>query len=78
MDIETIMRELKSLPLDKQREVYDFIAFLKDRIREPQVAQQDLNRKLAEEAFIGLWKDRKDMKDSSLWVRRTRKEEWMG
>lgn len=31
---------------------------------------------LEKEAFVGLWKDREDLKDSSAWVRRVREGEW--
>ena len=31
---------------------------------------------LADEPFIGMWCDRKDMQDSSAWVRRVRGSEW--
>jgi AbrB family looped-hinge helix DNA binding protein len=31
---------------------------------------------LQKEAFIGLWKDREDLKDSAAWVRRVREGEW--
>lgn len=31
---------------------------------------------LADEPFIGMWCDRKDMQDRSAWVRRVRGSEW--
>ena len=31
---------------------------------------------LQNELFVGMWKDREDMKDSSQWVRQTRQQEW--
>ena len=31
---------------------------------------------LADEPFIGMWRDREDMQDSSAWVRRVRESEW--
>ena len=33
-------------------------------------------RPLTEEPFVGMWQDRKDMTDSSGWVRKSRKREW--
>jgi hypothetical protein len=30
----------------------------------------------AKEPFIGMWKDREDMNDSSFWVRQVRQREW--
>lgn len=31
---------------------------------------------LREEPFVGMWKDREDMADSTRWVRELRKREW--
>ena len=28
------------------------------------------------EPFVGMWKDREDMQDSSQWVRQVRQQEW--
>ena len=33
-------------------------------------------RPLTEEPFVGMWRSRKDMRDSSDWVRKARKREW--
>ena len=29
-----------------------------------------------DESFVGMWKDREDIEDSSQWVRQLRKQEW--
>ena len=29
-----------------------------------------------DEPFVGMWKDREDIEDSSQWVRQLRKQEW--
>jgi len=31
---------------------------------------------LSDEPFIGMWRNREDMRDSSIWVRKTRNNEW--
>ncbi len=31
---------------------------------------------LRDEPFVGMWKDREDMEDSSQWVRQLRQQEW--
>jgi hypothetical protein len=33
---------------------------------------------LEEEPFVGMWKEREDMKDSPQWVYQLRQQEWMG
>ncbi len=30
-----------------------------------------------DEPFVGMWKDREDMEDSSQWVRQLRQQEWI-
>jgi hypothetical protein len=32
--------------------------------------------RLAKEAFIGMWRNRTDLRDSSAWVRKVRAVEW--
>jgi hypothetical protein len=32
--------------------------------------------KLAKEPFVGMWRNRADMKDSNAWVRNLREREW--
>lgn len=72
-----ILKDLAALPPEAQEQVRDFIAFLRSR------QQQDRSKKptrvlmaLADEPFIGIWRGREDMNDSSAWVRETRKREW--
>ena len=68
--------EFSSLPPETQREVLDFIAFLRTR-RAPTHARNAGKRpKLAAEAFVGMWRNRRDMRDSTAWVRRVREDEW--
>jgi AbrB family looped-hinge helix DNA binding protein len=33
-------------------------------------------KSLKDEPFVGMWRDREDMTDSSEWVRTTRQREW--
>ena len=33
-------------------------------------------REITEEKFLGIWKDRTDLKDSNAWVRKIRRSEW--
>jgi hypothetical protein len=32
---------------------------------------------LADDPFIGMWRDRQDMQDSRAWVRSIREQEWV-
>ncbi|MFQ5858795.1 MAG: DUF2281 domain-containing protein [Anaerolineae bacterium] len=75
MNQEQVMREFSALPPMAQQEVIDFITFL--RIRYAQESR-DVNGRpdLRDEPFVGMWRDRTDMTDSSEWVRTLRKHEW--
>lgn len=78
MNQEKLWHELKSLPLEAQREVLDFIAFLRARYK-PRHPNDKLQKvSLLDEPFIGMWRDREDMEDSSKWVRGIRQGEWTG
>ena len=71
-----ILSQITALPPEVQREVSDFIAFLKTRY-EPRPPKKEVKKvNLNEEQFIGMWKDRQDMKDSVSWVRNVRKKDY--
>lgn len=76
MNQEQVIREFSALPPMAQQEVIDFITFL--RIRYAQESPRDVNGRpdLRDEPFVGMWRDRTDMTDSSEWVRTLRKHEW--
>jgi len=70
---ENISREFAALPPEARRQVVDFIDFLKTRYAD---VRHEGESDLSEEPFIGMWRDREDMRDSSAWVRNIRNSEW--
>ncbi len=74
MTNEEIIREFAALPPEARREAEDFIAFLRERHnrKNKKTATSDLRQ----ENFVGMWKDREDMQDSSAFVRNLRQTEW--
>jgi hypothetical protein len=72
MNLAELIGDISSLPPEAQKEVIDFVAFLKTRYPIP----KNRNSTSSEEPFIGMWKDRKDMQDSTAWVRDLRRKEW--
>jgi hypothetical protein len=76
MNQRELWREIKSLPPEAQREVVDFIAFLRIRYKPPCPSDESRNMELAEEPFVGMWRNRADMEDSNRWVRTIREREW--
>ncbi len=78
MNQKTVWQHFSRLPPEAQQQVIDFMAFLQTRhapIR-PRKAARLL--KLADEPFIGIWRERKDLSDSTTWVRKLRTKEWGG
>ncbi|MGE0086048.1 MAG: DUF2281 domain-containing protein [Desulfococcaceae bacterium] len=71
-----ILKEIDSLPMELQKEVSDFIAFLKARYTAPMTVRKNRRIRLADEPFIGMWQGREDMRDSTVWVRNLRSLEW--
>ncbi len=77
MKEERIWREYTALPPELQKQVADFITFLRTRYAPLRVSKTTKRTKLADEPFIGMWRNRKDLQDSSAWVRSIRQSEWM-
>lgn len=76
MGAANIVRDIASLPPEAQKQVVDFVAFLKARYSATQPARKTRRTRLADEPFIGMWRNRKDMQDSTAWVRTLRQREW--
>jgi len=76
MEATNLIRDIGSLPPEAQKQISDFVAFLKTRYPVAQTTRKAKRTKLADEPFIGMWRDREDMQDSSEWVRSVRESEW--
>lgn len=70
------LNEFLSLPVEAQRQVIDFIAFLRNRYAVVEIASQTGDADLANDSFIGMWCDRQELANSTAWVRAIRKNEW--
>lgn len=76
METIDLFQEIASLPAEAQKQVINFIAFLKTQYPATPPTRKSHQEKLTDEPFIGMWKDREDMQDSSLWVKNLRQREW--
>ena len=76
MEQEKIFDDISNLPPEAQQQVADFIAFLRTRYKQSDAEKQTKRINLINEPFIGIWKDREDMKNSRKWLRNVRKAEW--
>jgi hypothetical protein len=77
MENSAIVEEIASLPPEAQKQVLDFVAFLKTRYGPTPSTPRAKRVRLADEPFVGMWRDREDMPDSSEWVRALRHREWV-
>jgi hypothetical protein len=77
MNPKTAWQRFADLPPEAQQEVVDFIAFLQTRYAPSPTRKRARPPKLSKEAFIGMWRNRKDLQDSRAWVRNLREHEWM-
>ncbi len=76
MDPDKIIDDISNLPQEAQRQVVDFIAFLRTRYKRSEQEKQPKRIDLVNEPFIGIWKDRVDMNNSSKWLRNVLEVEW--
>ena len=78
MEQKKIFNDISNLPPEAQQQIADFVAFLRARYKRPLKQKQTRRANLANEPFIGIWKDREDMKVSSAWLRNIRETQWGG
>lgn len=78
MTNEEILREINALPLEAQRQIKDFVVFLRQRYKSSPPIKTAPASDLKSESFVGMWRDREDMQDSTAWVRNVREKHWGG
>ena len=76
MESNDLAREIASLPPEAQRQVADFVAFLRARYSTTRRRPKAKQLPLTDDPFVGMWRDRDDMRDSTAWVREMREREW--
>jgi len=76
VESEKIWDEFKQLPYEAQCQVKDFIAFLRKRNQIRAAGQPAPLGPVSTEPFVGIWRNRDDMKDSGEWVSKLRQHEW--
>lgn len=74
---QQIEQDLQRLPEYALQEVRDFTLFLQSKYVPDQIVKRRNHRQtLLNEPFIGIWKHRDDMENSSEWVEKLRTAEW--
>lgn len=77
MSNEDVLSQFNSLPPEGQRQVIELIASLHQRYGSSKATNNQSSVELTEEGFIGMWRDRDDLQDSTTWLRNNREREWV-
>lgn len=72
INITKLKGDIENLPEEAQLLLIDFLEILKKHYTQPFKNE----KKLEDEPFIGMWKNREEMNNSSQWVREVRKQQW--
>jgi hypothetical protein len=75
MTKEELWREFSTLPPQAQKAVAEFMQYIHNAYQhiQPGTSQEV---KVTGIPFVGMWHNRKDLDDSSTWVRQIRQREW--
>lgn len=76
MEKEKVWREFMALSEEDQRRVAIFIASLRAESQPTLSNGLEKQTDLTDEPFVGMWREREDMQDSSVWLRGVREREW--
>ncbi|MBI1939430.1 MAG: DUF2281 domain-containing protein [Ignavibacteriales bacterium] len=75
MENKRFYNKFESLPIEAQKQVMAFIDFLQKKYESKSRKIQQI-KSITDKKFVGLWKNRDDLIESSAWVRNLRKKEW--
>jgi hypothetical protein len=76
MTQQELFKAFESLPTEAQRQALNFIAFLQQTYTPTITNPKKVEINWTDNPFIGMWKERQDMLDSTTWVRGIRNNEW--
>lgn len=76
MTSEELINEFHLLPLNVRRRIEKIIADARDQNGKADIKKPVSKTPLSEHPFVGMWKDREDMKEGgAAWVRKLRNEQ---
>ncbi|HIK32720.1 MAG TPA: hypothetical protein IGS17_04475 [Oscillatoriales cyanobacterium M59_W2019_021] len=76
MNQQKFIESFLSLPSEAQHQVLNFIAVLQQRYELTEPKNRSRSKQLLSYEFMGMWRDRQDLADSTSWVRHLRESEW--
>ncbi|MDJ0843632.1 hypothetical protein [Crocosphaera sp.] len=74
--LNKVMTKLEKLPESEQERIAQII--LNEVEKQELTVLSSASFSLENQPFVGMWKDRKEMQNSSQWVRQLRREQWQG
>lgn len=75
MSDKAVLDKFDELPPEAKKEAGDFVQFLYNQYVKNR-KNKSTKKPLSEYGFVGMWKDREDMADSTAWIRKQRKSQW--
>lgn len=75
MSKKSVLEKYDQLPPKAKKEASDFVQFLYNQYVKSS-SKKTTDKPISEYGFVGMWKDRDDMADSTAWVREQRKKQW--
>ncbi len=75
MSKSKVLDKYEKLPPNAKKEAGDFVRFLYNQYVKS-TPKKSSKKPLSEYGFVGMWKDRDDLADSTSWVRKQRKKQW--
>jgi hypothetical protein len=76
MSTNSVIEKFEELPPEAQKQATDFVTFLYEKYVKS-APKPTSDKPVSESPFVGMWADRKDMTDSSEWVRKQRRDLWV-
>ena len=77
MTNEELVKEIGLLPIDVRRRIEKIIADARKQNETATTKKSVSKTPLSEHPFVGMWKDREDMKEGgAAWIRKLRREQW--
>ena len=75
MSKKTVLDKFDQLPPNAKKEASDFVQFLYEQYVKF-TPKNSSKKPISESSFVGMWKDRTDLADSTSWVKKQRKTQW--
>lgn len=75
MEKEGFYNKFESLPMEAKKQVISYVDFLLVKFDSKKKKLQR-TKSVKNKKFIGIWSNRNDLKNSSMWIKKLRKKEW--